>query len=162
VSGRRRLRAIGLLLVAAGAAFIVVSTFLPWLGSAGVDANLWELTGPDVVVVTAGGLASLALAALGLARGGRDLAAGLVAAALAGFTLVLVDDIHAFPEDLHRTGGEIAVGGSAVALAGALLVGAGAAGPRAAIRVAAVLAVAAATAGLGLAAGGHTEFQVIR
>lgn len=157
-------RATGLVLLAAGAAIVVGSTFLTWLGTRVDETSLWELSSRDVVVMTAGAFTVLALAVLGLARGGRDLPAIVIGAALAGFTLVLVDDIRAFPAELRRdaNGDDVAVGGAAVLLVGVLVTVLGERAPRARwTRAAGALLVLVVVMGL-TAVRTHPEIQVIR
>lgn len=161
---RRGLRLLGLLLVVVGALCVVGSSFLPWVDVRGFEITLWELTTFAVVVVVACGFAALALAALALTRGGRELPAAAAAALLAGLTLPIVDDVEASPDDLQGAGAAVAAAGALMALLGLVLVvlAADSRPPRAARLAAGALALL-----VGLAVGQnalevHPEIQIIR
>ena len=160
-----RTRRAGLALIAAGALLVAVSTFLAWIEFREFRIHLWDLTSNESVVIAASAFTAVALAGLGLARGGRALPAIVAAAVLAGVTLAIVEDWRDMPSRFRGPGDIVATAGAFVTLAGVALVVGAAPGARGRLLRG---GLALAVFGLAVVFGQnalqqiHPEIQVVR
>jgi hypothetical protein len=156
------MRVAGLVLVLGAGILAAATTALPWVDIGGFSLTLWDITGIEAVIAATLAFVAIAFAALGLARGGRTLAASLAAAILGGVVGRLAQDAYETADQLLGLGPAAARVAAGVAFVGAALL-AVAPSDRRPLRV--LAAVAAAVIGWAIAANAlqvHPEIQIIR
>lgn len=155
------MRRAGLVLVLGSGILAVATTVLPWVDIGGFDLTLWDITSFEAVVAAAAAFVAIALAVLGLARGGRTITAAFAAAFAAGVLARLAQDAYHVPDQLLGLGPAAARVSAGIAAVGAVLLSLTAA-RRAFGLAATVVAFAVAALVVGAAFQVHPEIQVIR